>query len=174
MSETTTNEMWGGRFASGPSAIMEAINASIDFDKRLYREDIEGSMAHAAMLGERGIVSQGDVAEIRRGLAQVLAEIERGDFPFSREREDIHMNVEARLAEIIGPAAGRLHTARSRNDQVAVDFRLYVKRATAEVDRALRLFQEALLARAEEHAATVMPGFTHLQAAQPVRSESVV
>ncbi|MBB3952097.1 argininosuccinate lyase [Aureimonas jatrophae] len=163
-----SNEMWGGRFASGPDAIMEAINASIDFDKRLYREDIAGSTAHVAMLADRGVVSQEDAAEIRRGLEAILAEIEGGTFTFSRQREDIHMNVEARLAELIGPAAGRLHTARSRNDQVALDFRLHVRSAFDDLDRALRAFQDALLARAEEHADTVMPGFTHLQAAQPV------
>lgn len=168
MDKTTSNEMWGGRFASGPSAIMEAINASIDFDKRLYREDIAGSIAHAQMLGAQGIISAADAAEIRRGLELVRAEIEEGRFAFSKAREDIHMNVEARLAELIGPAAGRLHTARSRNDQVAVDFRLFVKGAARDLDRALRALQEALIARAEEHAATVMPGFTHLQAAQPV------
>ncbi|MFC0192602.1 argininosuccinate lyase [Aureimonas pseudogalii] len=160
--------MWGGRFASGPSAIMEAINASIGFDQRLYREDIAGSIAHSRMLADRGIISQADAAEIGRGLEAIRAEIEAGTFAFSREREDIHMNVEARLAELIGPAAGRLHTARSRNDQVAVDFRLYVKAACRDLDAALKALIEALLARAEEHAATVMPGFTHLQAAQPV------
>ncbi|WP_427026166.1 argininosuccinate lyase [Aureimonas ureilytica] len=160
--------MWGGRFASGPSAIMEAINASISFDKRLYREDIAGSIAHSAMLAEKGIISQEDAAEIRRGLEQIRAEIDEGRFEFSVAHEDIHMNVEARLASLIGPAAGRLHTARSRNDQVAVDFRLFVKNAARDLDRALRLLIEALVDRAEEHAATVMPGFTHLQAAQPV------
>lgn len=147
---------------------MEAINASIDFDKRLYREDIAGSMAHAAMLAENGIISAEDAAAIHKGLTDIRAEIEEGRFPFSREREDIHMNIEARLAELIGPAAGRLHTARSRNDQVAVDFRLYVKRALQELEAGLSAYMGALLARAQEHAATVMPGFTHLQAAQPV------
>ena len=160
--------MWGGRFAQGPDAIMEAINASIDFDKRLYREDIAGSMAHAAMLAENGIISAEDAAAIHKGLTEIRAEIEEGRFSFSREREDIHMNIEARLAELIGPAAGRLHTARSRNDQVAVDFRLYVKRALQELEAGLSAYMGALLARAQEHAATVMPGFTHLQAAQPV------
>ncbi len=168
MNKTTSNEMWGGRFASGPSAIMEAINASIDFDKRLYREDIAGSIAHADMLAAQGIISDADAAEIGRGLEAIRAEIDAGTFVFSKAREDIHMNVEARLAELIGPAAGRLHTARSRNDQVAVDFRLFVKSACRDLDRALLGLQEALLSRAEEHAATVMPGFTHLQAAQPV------
>ena len=168
MSGKTSNEMWGGRFASGPSAIMEAINASISFDKRLYREDIAGSIAHSAMLAEKGIISPEDAAEIRRGLEQIRTEIDEGRFEFSVAHEDIHMNVEARLASLIGPAAGRLHTARSRNDQVAVDFRLFVKNAARDLDGALRLLIEALVDRAEEHAATVMPGFTHLQAAQPV------
>ena len=168
MSGKTSNEMWGGRFASGPSAIMEAINASISFDKRLYREDIAGSIAHSAMLAARGIISQEDAAQIRQGLETIRAEIDEGRFEFSVAHEDIHMNVEARLAALIGPAAGRLHTARSRNDQVAVDFRLFVKTAAGDLDRALRLLIEALVERAEEHAATVMPGFTHLQAAQPV------
>ncbi|WP_062227084.1 argininosuccinate lyase [Aureimonas frigidaquae] len=168
MTRKPGNEMWGGRFAQGPDAIMEAINASIDFDKRLYREDIAGSMAHAAMLAEKGIISAEDASSIRDGLARILDEIESGRFTFSRALEDIHMNVEARLAELIGPAAGRLHTARSRNDQVAVDFRLYVKRALQDLERGLSAFMEALIDRAEEHAATVMPGFTHLQAAQPV------
>lgn len=168
MTRKPGNEMWGGRFAQGPDAIMEAINASIDFDKRLYREDIAGSMAHAAMLAENGIISAEDAAAIHKGLTDIRVEIEEGRFPFSREREDIHMNIEARLAELIGPAAGRLHTARSRNDQVAVDFRLYVKRALQELEAGLSAYMGALLARAQEHAATVMPGFTHLQAAQPV------
>ncbi|ALN74386.1 argininosuccinate lyase [Aureimonas sp. AU20] len=168
MSGKTSNEMWGGRFASGPSAIMEAINASISFDKRLYREDIAGSIAHSAMLAEKGVISQEDAAEIRRGLEQIRTEIDEGRFEFSVAHEDIHMNVEARLASLIGPAAGRLHTARSRNDQVAVDFRLFVKGAAIDLDRALKLLIEALVDRAEEHAGTVMPGFTHLQAAQPV------
>ncbi|WP_420908423.1 argininosuccinate lyase [Aureimonas altamirensis] len=168
MTKKPGNEMWGGRFAQGPDAIMEAINASIDFDKRLYREDIAGSMAHAAMLAENGIISTEDAAAIHKGLTEIRAEIEEGRFSFSREREDIHMNIEARLAELIGPAAGRLHTARSRNDQVAVDFRLYVKRALQELEAGLSAYMGALLARAQEHAATVMPGFTHLQAAQPV------
>ncbi len=157
MSGKTSNEMWGGRFASGPSAIMEAINASISFDKRLYREDIAGSIAHSAMLAAQGIISQEDAAEIRRGLEQIRDEIDEGRFEFSVAHEDIHMNVEARLSALIGPAAGRLHTARSRNDQVAVDFRLFVKNAAGDLDRALRLLIEALVDRAEEHAATVMP-----------------
>ncbi|KAA0968584.1 argininosuccinate lyase [Aureimonas fodinaquatilis] len=168
MTRKPGNEMWGGRFAQGPDAIMEGINASIDFDKRLYREDIAGSLAHAAMLAENGIISKEDEVSIREGLETIRSEIDSGAFSFSREREDIHMNIEARLAELIGPAAGRLHTARSRNDQVAVDFRLYVKSALVDVDAALTDLIEALLTRAQEHAGTVMPGFTHLQAAQPV------
>ncbi|GGD32521.1 argininosuccinate lyase [Aureimonas glaciei] len=162
------NEMWGGRFAARPDAIMQEINASIDFDKRLFHEDIDGSKAHAAMLADQGIIGREDAAEIARGLEAIRAEIVAGDFAFSREREDIHMNVEARLAEIIGPAAGRLHTARSRNDQVAVDFRLHVKGAFQAAEAAFGRLIEALLDRAEEHADTVMPGFTHLQVAQPV------
>ncbi|HSF92119.1 MAG TPA: lyase family protein, partial [Paracoccaceae bacterium] len=123
----SSNAMWGGRFASGPDAIMEAINASIDFDKRLYRQDIEGSRAHAAMLAAQGIISDNDAEVIREGLLTVLSEIESGDFPFSRALEDIHMNVESRLKEIVGEPAGRLHTGRSRNDQVATDFKLWTR-----------------------------------------------
>ena len=164
----TSNQMWGGRFASGPASIIEAINASIGFDRKLYAEDIRGSLAHAEMLAETGIISKADQRQIARGLNTILLEIESGQFTFSTRLEDIHMNVEARLAELIGAAAGRLHTARSRNDQVAVDFRLWVKRELERVARALKRLIAALLARAEEHAATVMPGFTHLQAAQPV------
>ena len=168
MSQKTSNEMWGGRFASGPDAIMEEINASIDFDKRLYREDIRGSKAHAEMLGRQGIISGEDAETIGNGLAQIEAEIEAGTFKFSRQLEDIHMNVEARLAELIGPAAGRLHTARSRNDQVAVDFRMHVRSAFEALEARLTAFIEALLDKAEAHAEAVMPGFTHLQVAQPV------
>lgn len=163
-----SNRMWGGRFATGPDAIMAEINASIDFDKALYRQDIAGSRAHVAMLAKQGIVSEADAAVIDAGLAQVLAEIEADTFVFSRELEDIHMNVEKRLADIIGPAAGRLHTARSRNDQVATDFRLWVRDTVDDVDHALKDLQQALLEKAADHAATVMPGFTHLQTAQPV------
>ena len=162
------NAMWGGRFASGPDAIMEEINASIDFDRRLYEEDIAGSKAHAAMLAQQGIITADDAESIIAGLEEIRGEIQAGRFNFSREREDIHMNIEARLAELIGPAAGRLHTARSRNDQVALDFRLHVKTAFLSLDRALTGFIDALLAKAEAHADTVMPGFTHLQVAQPV------
>ena len=164
----TSNQMWGGRFASGPAAIMEAINASIGFDRKLYAQDIAGSLAHSQMLAEKGIISAEDQKKIAHGLSTILSEIEAGTFTFSTRLEDIHMNVEARLAELIGPAAGRLHTARSRNDQVAVDFRLWVKDETNRTAAALTRLIEVLLARAEEHAATVMPGFTHLQTAQPV------
>ncbi|MFC5991238.1 argininosuccinate lyase [Limoniibacter endophyticus] len=163
-----SNAMWGGRFASGPAAVMEAINASIDFDKKLYTQDIRGSLAHSAMLAETGIISAEDQKKIADGLNTILSEIEEGRFTFSRKLEDIHMNIEARLAELIGPAAGRLHTARSRNDQVAVDFRLWVKEELIRTREALRALIEAFVTRAEEHAATVMPGFTHLQTAQPV------
>ncbi len=162
------SSMWGGRFAGGPAAIMQRINASIDFDQRLYAQDIRGSKAHCKMLVKQGIITPADGDAILAGLDQVLQEIERGDFPFSMALEDIHMNVEDRLAKIIGEAAGRLHTARSRNDQVATDFRLWVRDAIDGMEAALKGLQEVLLARAEEHAATVMPGFTHLQAAQPV------
>ncbi len=163
-----SNQMWGGRFASGPAAIMEAINASIGFDRKLYAQDIRGSIAHSQMLAERGIISADDQARIVYGLNTILAEIEAGTFTFSTRLEDIHMNVEARLAELIGPAAGRLHTARSRNDQVAVDFRLWVKEELARTADGLKRLIAAFLDKAETHAATVMPGFTHLQAAQPV------
>ena len=163
-----TNKMWGGRFQSGPDAIMEEINASIGFDKRLFRQDIAGSKAHAAMLAKQGIISRSDAAEIRKGLDQVQAEIEAGTFTFSRALEDIHLNVESRLKELIGPAAGRLHTGRSRNDQVAVDFRLSVRDTVDHLDGQLKDLQLALASKAGQHAATVMPGFTHLQVAQPV------
>ncbi|MGV0877872.1 argininosuccinate lyase [Martelella sp. FLE1502] len=165
---STSNKMWGGRFASGPDAIMEEINASIDFDKALYSEDIDGSIAHATMLAEKGIVSKEDSASIIEGLNTIRREIEAGDFAFSRQLEDIHMNIEARLRELIGPAAGRLHTARSRNDQVALDFRLWVKKELQRTEAALTRLIGVFLTRAEEHAGTVMPGFTHLQTAQPV------
>jgi argininosuccinate lyase len=163
-----SNQMWGGRFASGPAAVMEAINASIGFDKKLYAQDIRGSIAHSEMLAEKGIISAQDQASIAHGLNTILDEIESGAFAFSTRLEDIHMNVEARLAELIGPAAGRLHTARSRNDQVAVDFRLWVKEELGRTGEALLRLIGAFLDKAEAHAATVMPGFTHLQAAQPV------
>jgi argininosuccinate lyase len=173
MSKDTTantrgNEMWGGRFAAGPSAIMEEINASIDVDQRLWREDIRGSKAHAAMLASQGIISAEDHAAIDQGLTQIAAEIESGQFTFSKALEDIHMNIEARLKEIIGDAAGRLHTARSRNDQVATDFRLWCRTTCDTLADQITALQCALLAQASEHAGTVMPGFTHLQTAQPV------
>jgi argininosuccinate lyase len=164
----TSNQMWGGRFASGPDAIMEEINASIDFDRKLYAQDIAGSLAHAAMLAKTGIISGDDCDKITHGLNTILSEIEEGRFTFSRQLEDIHMNIESRLAELIGPAAGRLHTARSRNDQVALDFRLWVKQELTRTDAALTALIAAFLDKAEIHADTVMPGFTHLQTAQPV------
>ncbi len=160
--------MWGGRFAAGPAAIMQQINASIGVDKRLYAEDIQGSLAHAAMLAKQGIITETDAAAIAKGLAQVKAEIEAGHFEFKVALEDIHMNVEQRLKELIGEPAGRLHTARSRNDQVATDFKLWVRRACDEVAAETRNLVAALIDRAEEEAATVMPGYTHLQPAQPV------
>jgi argininosuccinate lyase len=163
-----SNKMWGGRFASGPDAIMEDINTSIEFDRHLYRQDIAASKAHAAMLAKQGIISREDAGKIAQGLDTILSEIEAGKFSFKRALEDIHMNVESRLAELIGSAAGRLHTARSRNDQVATDFKLWVRDEIDAIDGALAAYQRALAERALEHAATVMPGFTHLQTAQPV------
>lgn len=160
--------MWGGRFAAGPSAIMREINASIPFDKLLWREDIAGSRAHAAMLGAQGIISGEDAAAIDAGLAQIAEEYARDGVPEDWDLEDIHMTVESRLTALIGPAAGRLHTARSRNDQVATDFKLWVRSACVAADAALGLLQTALVERAGEHAASIMPGFTHLQTAQPV------
>ncbi len=164
----SANSMWGGRFSEGPDAIMEAINASIGFDRRLARQDIEGSRAHAAMLAATGIIETNDAEAIREGLLTVLSEIEAGTFQYSAKLEDIHMNVEARLAEIIGEPAGRLHTARSRNDQVAVDFRMWVRDQCDAAINAVAALQSALLAQAEVGADWVMPGFTHLQTAQPV------
>jgi len=163
-----TSKIWGGRFQDATAAVLEAINVSIDFDKRLWPQDIAASLAHVAMLEHCGIVSDADAAKIRDGLSQIKAEIAAGDFVFSRKLEDIHMNVESRLAELIGPAAGRLHTARSRNDQVATDFRLYIRDAIDRLDAQLADLQIALATKALEEAATVMPGFTHLQSAQPV------
>ena len=160
--------MWGGRFKSGPDAIMEEINASIDFDKALYRQDITASKAHADMLAKQGIITADDAKKIAHGLDTILSEIEAGTFSFSRALEDIHMNVESRLTEVIGPAAGRLHTARSRNDQVATDFRLWMRDAIDAIDAALAGYQRALVEKALAHAGTVMPGLTHLQTAQPV------
>ncbi|GJE28652.1 argininosuccinate lyase [Methylobacterium organophilum] len=163
-----SNRMWGGRFASGPAEIMEEINASIGFDKRLAPQDIRGSLAHVAMLGRQGILPAADVAAIEEGLKSVQAEIESGTFVFKRELEDIHMSVESRLTEIVGPAAGRLHTARSRNDQVATDMKLWVRDTLDGLDEQVADLQKALAETAVKHAATVMPGFTHLQSAQPV------
>jgi len=160
--------MWGGRFAVQPDAIMAEINASIDVDRRLYRHDIAASKAHAAMLARQGIISPEDAEKMAHGLDTILSEIDQDRLVFKRELEDIHMNVEARLAELIGAPAGRLHTARSRNDQVATDFRLYLREAVDDIDVLLREYQRALAEKALEHAATVMPGFTHLQTAQPV------
>ena len=162
------NSMWGGRFAAGPDAIMEAINASIGFDRRLYAQDIRGSRAHAAMLAAQGIISDNDAAAIGEGLLTVLSEIEAGDFPFKTALEDIHMNVEARLKEVIGEPAGRLHTGRSRNDQVATDFRLWVRDQCDAAISGLQALIRAALSQAEIGADWVMPGFTHLQTAQPV------
>jgi argininosuccinate lyase len=164
----TTNKMWGGRFTRGPAAIMEDINTSIAFDQRLAAQDLAGSQAHAAMLAAKSIIGKADALSIRQGLAAIQREIEAGTFPFRREFEDIHMNVEARLSELVGDAAGRLHTARSRNDQVATDLRLWIRDACARADAGLLAFQQALLAQAERHAQTIMPGFTHMQPAQPV------
>ena len=161
-------QMWGGRFAAQPSDIMQSINASIDVDRRMVREDIAGSRAHADMLAEQGIISEEDNTAIQDGLDQIVAEVEAGGFPFRVELEDIHMNVEARLKELIGEPAGRLHTARSRNDQVVTDFRLWTRGALTEARRSLKALQRVLVRRAGEHTDSVMPGFTHLQTAQPV------
>jgi len=160
--------MWGGRFTSGPAEIMEQINASIDFDQRLYQQDIQASKAHATMLAACGIISDSDNEAIQDGLDKIAQEIAQGHFTFQRALEDIHMNVEARLRELIGEAAGRLHTARSRNDQIATDFRLWVRDSNDGVIGQLREALSALLDKAEQHSAVVMPGFTHLQNAQPV------
>jgi len=165
---SNTSAMWGGRFAEGPSAIMEKINASIDFDQRFYAQDIAGSKAHATMLAAAGILSGDDVKAIHQGLDAILEEIESGRFVFKTALEDIHMNVESRLKELIGDAAGRLHTARSRNDQVATDFKLWVRDTLDQLDEGLKGLQDVLIGLAETHAETVMPGFTHLQTAQPV------
>ncbi|HYG26848.1 MAG TPA: argininosuccinate lyase [Caulobacteraceae bacterium] len=167
-SENKGQAMWGGRFTGKPAELMQAINVSIGFDKRLARFDLAGSRAHAAMLADAGIISAEDEAAIQQGLETIADEIEAGTFPFRDEYEDIHMNVEARLRELIGPAAGRLHTARSRNDQVALDFRLWVREACDRTGKQIEALQRALIAKAEAHAETLMPGFTHLQPAQPV------
>jgi len=162
------NTMWGGRFASGPAAIMEKINTSIDFDWHLYRQDIAASKAHAEMLAKQGIITADDARKIAHGLDTILSEIASGKFKFNRALEDIHMNVESRLSGLIGPAAGRLHTARSRNDQVATDFRLWIRSRIDDINGLLADYQRALAEKALKHAGTVMPGFTHLQSAQPV------
>ena len=163
-----TSKIWGGRFQGATDAVLEAINVSIDFDKRLGAQDIRGSLAHVAMLSDCGILSTSDAEQIKQGLLQIKSEIERGAFLYSRELEDIHMNVETRLSMLVGPVAGRLHTARSRNDQVATDFRLYIRDEIDMLDRQLADLQLALAERAVEEASSVMPGFTHLQSAQPV------
>jgi argininosuccinate lyase len=162
------NSLWGGRFEAGPSAIMERINASIGFDRKLWREDIQGSKAHAAMLARQGIIAQDDADDIAAGLDRIAGEIEAGTFVFRTALEDIHMNIEARLAELIGPAAGRLHTARSRNDQVATDFKLWVRNAFRRLDEDLKALQAAMIDQAERNAEAILPGFTHLQLAQPI------
>src|SRR5947199_3871196 len=167
-SDIMSNKMWGGRFSGRPDAVMEEINVSIDVDRHLYAQDIAASKAHAAMLAAQGIITANDAKNIKAGLDTIMSEIGSGSFDFKRALEDIHMNVESRLGELIGPAAGRLHTARSRNDQVATDFRLYVRDTIDATDAALAAFQRALVDRAMEHAGTVMPGVTHLQTAQPV------
>ena len=160
--------MWGGRFSGGPAKIMEQLNASIDFDKRMFTQDIAGSLAHAAMLEKVGILTADEAAQISQGLREIQVEIEAGDFTFRPELEDIHMNIESRLREKLGAVAGKLHTARSRNDQVATDFRLWVRDAIDGLDVDLQNLQSALISQAATHAATVMPGYTHLQPAQPV------
>ncbi len=168
MTDKSANKMWGGRFEMSPAELMVEINASIGFDKAMAPQDIRGSKAHAAMLAQQGIITKADAREIAKGLDQVASEIESGQFTFSTALEDIHLNVESRLTEIIGPAGGRLHTARSRNDQVALDFRMYVRDAIDGLSAGLLRLQTALAAKAERHADTIMPGFTHLQPAQPI------
>ena len=163
-----TNKMWGGRFSQAPDAIMSKINASIDFDQKLYAEDIAGSKAHARMLATQGIITKADAAAITKGLDEIKVEIESGKFKFSGALEDIHLNIESRLKELIGDAAGRLHTARSRNDQVALDFRLYTRARVDELCDGVKDVMLALAQKADAEAATIMPGFTHLQVAQPV------
>lgn len=163
-----SNKMWGGRFEGGPAKIMEEITPSIDFDKRLAEQDLAGSRAHTRMLAAQGIIAKEDADAILRGLDAIGQEIAEGKFIFKRALEDIHLNIEARLAEIAGPAAGRLHTARSRNDQVVTDFRMWIREACDRAEQGLRALQGALLAQAERHTTTVMPGFTHMQSAQPI------
>src|SRR6266853_3237108 len=162
------NAMWGGRYKLGPAEIMEKINASIGFDRRLYAQDVAGSLAHADMLVAQGILTAADGRAIKQGLAKVREEIESGRFKFSPKLEDIHFNVEARLTQLIGPAGGRLHTARARNDQIALDVRLWVRDTIDRLEPMLQDLQAALIDRAEQYAATIMPGFTHLQTAQPI------
>ena len=164
----TSSKMWGGRFSAGPAAVMEAINVSIDFDQRLAKQDVRGSRAHCAMLVAQGIITEADGHAIQEGLARIEKDIATSAFPFKRSLEDVHMNIESRLADLIGAPAGRLHTARSRNDQVATDFRMWVRAAIETLDEELAKVQRALIDKAEKHAASIMPGFTHLQAAQPV------
>src|SRR6267154_157401 len=168
VAKSRSNTMWGGRYKLGPAEIMEKINASIGFDRRLYAQDIAGSLAHSDMLVARGILTAKDGRAIRRGLIKVREEIESGRFKFSTKLEDIHFNVEARLTALIGPAGGRLHTARSRNDQIALDVRLWVRDTIDRLEPMLRDLQAALIARADQYSATIMPGFTHLQTAQPI------
>jgi argininosuccinate lyase len=167
-SSNSGQTMWGGRFSKRPDDIMQAINVSIDVDKHLWQQDIQGSRAHAAMLGAQDIISLSDAQTLDAGLVAITAEIEAGSFPFRAEFEDIHMNIEARLKELVGPLAGKLHTARSRNDQVATDFKLWVRDQVDKTIDKLKALQVALLSRADEHADSLMPGFTHLQPAQPV------
>jgi argininosuccinate lyase len=163
-----SNQMWGGRFNCAASEVMQAINVSIDFDKQLYKQDIKGSIAHATMLGEVKILTKNEVEKIIDGLKQIEAEIEKGKFEFKDELEDIHLNIEGRLTEIIGNVAGKLHTARSRNDQVATDFKLYVRDAIDEINKLLKELQKNILEKAQDNTQTIMPGFTHLQTAQPI------
>ena len=164
----SANQQWGGRFAAGPAAVMQDINASIGFDQKLWRQDIAGSLAHAAMLTRCGIITPSDEHDIRHGLEGIAREIESGVFPFTAALEDIHMNIEARLTERVGEAGKRLHTARSRNDQVAADFRLWVRDAIDGIDAQVADTMRALALKAAAHAADPLPGFTHLQTAQPV------
>ena len=163
-----TSKIWGGRFSAGPASVMEEINASIAFDQRLAKQDVRGSRAHCAMLVAQGIISKDDGEAIQGGLTRLEKDISEGNFHFRRALEDVHMNIESKLADLIGLPAGRLHTARSRNDQVATDFRMWVRAAIETLDEELEKLQSVLLTKAEAEAATIMPGFTHLQAAQPV------
>jgi argininosuccinate lyase len=168
MAKNKSNQMWGGRFESKPSDIMQKINQSIDFDKKLYKQDIAGSIAHATMIGEVGIITKDEAKKIINGLKEILSEIDSGKFKFRGDLEDIHMNIENRLSEIIGEVAGKLHTARSRNDQVATDFKLYIRDAIDSIDSLLKNLQLNLVKKAEDNINTIMPGFTHLQTAQPI------